>query len=136
MPLGRSLLRKTFDLILGAPLYVLRWRALRTEGWRARGVEIRVAFVPGDHTPYAQRAANALGTIARNDPNRLARIQRDVAAVLIWPYVIPGGVAQFHRRDSVCAVDSAQVLDAHATLIALWIVHEATHARLSRFHRK
>jgi hypothetical protein len=97
-------------------------------------MQIRVAHVRGDHEPYARRAANALGAIAEYDPARFARIQRDIGTVLIWPYVIPGAVAQFHRRGAVCAIDSAKVIDTPATLIALWIVHEATHARLARFH--
>jgi hypothetical protein len=108
--------------------------ALRRPGWRARGSEIRVALVPrAQRKECAQRVANALVLIARFDPPRSARIQRDLTAVLVWPLVIPGAHAQFLRRYAVCALDSAHVLKGNSVFIALWIVHEAAHARLDRF---
>lgn len=126
-----SLVRRLLASVLNAPIDALRRRALRSEGWSARGVEIRVAYVRGNRKPYAQHVANALGMIARHDPPRMARIQRDVAAILVWPFVSAGGVAEFHAAERVCALHSGDIKDKPAALGALSIVHEATHARLA-----
>jgi hypothetical protein len=94
-------------------------------------VQIRVAFVRVDHETYAQKVANALGLIARHDPNRLARIKRDLGAVLVWPFTAAGTIAEFHSDLGICALYSAAIKDVPAALVALSIVHEATHARLA-----
>lgn len=127
MPLFRSL----FVRALNAPLNVLRRHALGTEGWASHDVQIRVAFVRVDHETYARKVANALGLIARHDPNRLARIKRDLGAVLVWPFTAAGTVAEFHPDMGICALYSAAMKDVSAAIVALSIVHEATHARLA-----
>jgi hypothetical protein len=126
----QSLAQRVVGRVLRAPLDILLRRAMRTEGWTARDISIHVALVRGDQQAYAQRVANALEMIATYDPKRLARIQRDLSAILVWPMVTPGAVAQFYRDDRICALDSAGLIQTHAALIALRIVHEATHARL------
>jgi hypothetical protein len=99
-----SLVCRCVAAVLNAPVNTLRHRALRRDGWQARGVQIRVAYVRGDHEPYAQRVANALKFIAIHDPQRLERMQRDVAAILVWPLVFPGSVAQFYVEERVCGL--------------------------------
>jgi hypothetical protein len=120
-----------FARALYAPVNVLRRRALGTEGWASHDVQIRVAFVRVDHEKYAQKVANALGLIARHDPNRLARMKRDLAAILVWPFTALGTVAEFHPELGICALYSAAIKDVPPALVALSIVHEATHARLA-----
>jgi len=84
-----------------------------------------------DHEPYAQRVANALALIGTHDPNRMRRIQRDLSAILVWPLVSPGAGAEYHPTERVCALYSKDIKDKHSALVALSIVHEATHARLA-----
>ncbi len=105
--------------------------ALRGTGWYAHGVEIRVRLVNGERRPYAQMVATALGLIARHDPLRLARIRRDIRVILVSALVTPGNAGEYNRRHSVCMLDDSAILTAPAALVALWIVHEATHARVA-----
>lgn len=111
----------------------LLYFALRNRGWRCRGTLVVVAFVPTkDKQVLAQRVANALGVIAKVDAGRSTRIQRDIRAVLVWPGVFPGARGEFLAGRAICALDSDFVRTSDVSLVALTIVHEATHARLAR----
>ncbi|MDB4908079.1 MAG: hypothetical protein JWO05_2863 [Gemmatimonadetes bacterium] len=127
-----TLFRRSLAAAADAAVGVLRRTLLRGDEWSAGAIPIRVAWVRGDHEPYAQRVANALAVIARHDPHRMTRLRRDVSAILVWPGLPPGVVGQFWTRDAVCALDAASVKAAPTYVVATWLVHEATHARLSR----
>lgn len=78
----------------------------------------------------------ALRWIERNDPVRLGRMARDLAGIIVWHF--PRALrleAQCDESSGVCQLDGRAVLGKYREmplLIALVIVHEATHARLFR----
>jgi len=74
----------------------------------------------------------ALALIRDFDPIRYKRIARDLAR--IWVMVVPSGAAQFRESTWTCEIDDRFVLDpgTGTEILALVIVHEATHARLHR----
>lgn len=84
----------------------------------------------GERKALAQRVANALGVIARYDARRMARIRRDLRAVLVWPFVMPGTAGQYLDDDAICILNPEMVEKWRAIQTAMIIVHEATHARL------
>ena len=82
-------------------------------------------------TRHMRKRSPAPWGSSRYDPNRLARIKRDLGAVLVWPFTAAGAVAEFHGDVGICALYSVAGKDVSAPLVALSIVHEATHARLA-----
>jgi hypothetical protein len=77
------------------------------------------------------RVAEALSLIRRYDPVNYRRCVRDLAR--IWVMALPG-IGQFRGATATCELDGRFVLDENTSseLIASVIVHEPTHARLSR----
>jgi hypothetical protein len=78
------------------------------------------------------RVKEALLLIKCNDRLRYDRLIRDLERV--WVRVLPGNLGSFIESLNVCVLDSRFVLAETSSLeaIASTIVHEATHARLSR----
>ena len=78
------------------------------------------------------RVTEALSLIRLYDGVHYRRIVRDLAR--IWVMVLPGNIGQFRESTWTCELDERFVLGEKTTseLIASAIVHEATHARLSR----
>jgi hypothetical protein len=80
-----------------------------------------------------RRVEEALHLIKSYDRRRYDRLIRDLERV--WVRLIPGGLAQFDSSIWACLLDPRDLLDETRSpeLIASWIVHEATHARLWRW---
>jgi hypothetical protein len=76
--------------------------------------------------------SEALSLIRQHDPIRYKRIVRDLTR--IWVMLLPGNIGQFRESTWTCELDQRFILDGKTgpELIASAIVHEATHARLSR----
>jgi hypothetical protein len=76
------------------------------------------------------RVSTALNLISMYDPNRLARIQRDLPRIFVTGCA---GDAQFLAELDMCLLRGDRILahDITPVQIALLIVHEAIHARLS-----
>jgi hypothetical protein len=92
------------------------------------------------YLPYRSRMSNdqakanisaALSCIARYAPTRLFRVQRYLRGIVVgWPQ--PGATTAHYRFDArMCILDGDFTLHPkHPVLLALTILHEATHARL------
>ena len=95
------------------------------------GIPIALFGIKKTH-PAVWKLANALGLIQMYDPSRLALIKRDVS--LIWVFEARLNHAVWNEKMKACILDRTYVLseEASSVLIASTIVHEATHARLSR----
>jgi hypothetical protein len=80
----------------------------------------------------ADKVAEGLKLIRDLDPIRYRRLLGDVK--LIWVTAVLGALAQFRNSTSTCEIDERFVVDEETTpeMLASVIVHEATHARLSR----
>jgi hypothetical protein len=76
------------------------------------------------------RIKQSLELIKAYDPLRYDRLRVDLERV--WVRLLPGDVACFDARLRACVLDTRFVLRHTPELIAAAIVHEATHARLSR----
>jgi hypothetical protein len=76
-----------------------------------------------------QRVEEALGLIKRFDPNRYARLCRDLSR--IWVLPLPGFNGRYNVTLNACQLDVTFVLHPQTplALVAATIVHEATHAR-------
>lgn len=79
-----------------------------------------------------QRLEAALDLIKASDPRRYGRIVRDLDRV--WVRLVPGTIGHFDASLRACVIDERFVLRDTTTpeMIAITIVHEATHARLDR----
>jgi len=103
--------------------------------WISKGRRIDglwVGTAAGESSPVLRPVEEALGLIKRYDRIRYDRLVRDFDRV--WVRVLPASRGSFNYLLNACQTDERHVL-ADATgpeLIALTIVHEATHARLMR----
>jgi len=81
---------------------------------------------------YLSRVEEALRLIKACDRARYNRLTRDLKRV--WVRLLPGPVGSFAESWSACQLDTRFVLDKRSSpdVIAAVIVHEGTHARLSR----
>jgi len=80
-----------------------------------------------DPTPYFAKVMSALEIIARHQPKRLDRIRRDLRYILIFKQ--PGATYWDDLR--ACTLSAQFVASKDTEVIALSVVHEATHARIS-----
>jgi hypothetical protein len=96
---------------------------------RRRILGIEVSSLSADE--YVQllfeRAGTALALIARYDPNRFDRVQRDLTRIVL----IAGGGGFYHPELRACVIDVAHLQDASEAQLAVFITHEAVHARLA-----
>ena len=115
-------------------------------GWRYRlaflGAERRVvdglwigAASPhwdDDDKKLLTKVGSAVQLLATHDQHRFARIRRDLKRVFV--YWIPGSWGRYFAPLDMCLLDAAFVADPATTpeLLAATIVHEATHARLTK----
>jgi hypothetical protein len=103
--------------------------------WVSKGRRIDGIWVGTDgneNVPALRPVEEALSLIKRYDRIRYDRLVRDLDRV--WVRVLPAARGSFNYALNACQIDERHVL-ADATrpeLIALTIVHEATHARLMR----
>lgn len=83
-------------------------------------------------SPAWSAVEEALRLIKQHDRVRYDRLCRDLACV--WVRVIPGSLGRYNRPRNACEVDERFVLAqaSRPELVAALIVHEATHARLTR----
>lgn len=92
---------------------------------------LRIAAESDDEAAL-QRVQAALGLIRTHDRRRYDRILKDIE--LIWIRLLPSALALCNDALRACEIDTRFVRDESTTpeMIAAAIVHEATHARLSR----
>jgi hypothetical protein len=79
-----------------------------------------------------ERVAQALELIRRHDPGGFRRVQRDVKRILVcW---LPWAWGEFKADLALCMLNEDHVCapETSAAGIASTVIHEATHARLSR----
>lgn len=77
------------------------------------------------------RVRNAVRLIAECDPVRYRRLLRDIDS--IWVRLLPGNAAQYEHDRRRIVLSRRHIADKEDEVIATYIVHEATHARLNRF---
>ncbi|SRR6266571_67298 len=93
---------------------------------------LQLAVSDGDPAHILPRLEEALVLIKTYDLRRYHRLHHDLKR--IWVRVLPGPIGIFIAALRACVLDSRFVLDTSVTAgeIAATIVHEATHARISR----
>jgi hypothetical protein len=91
-----------------------------------------VGTIEGKSGPILERVEAALALIKAYNQTRYNRLARDLDR--IWVRLIPYGLACYNKSINACEIDTRFVLaeDSTPELIASAIVHEATHARLTR----
>jgi hypothetical protein len=106
--------------------------AMRLAGRRrVRGVQVLITN-PAGEWPDAlllEKITAALDLIATHQPQRLRRIQRDVARIWIRPQL--GYRASFIRAERSCVLDVFFVATFQPGQIAASVVHEGMHARIT-----
>jgi hypothetical protein len=105
---------------------------LSESGERVDGLWIGAWETKATGEAALRRVKEALLLIKSNDRLRYDRLIRDLERV--WVRVLPGALGSFNEGLNMCVLDSRFVLAETSSLevIASTIVHEATHARLSR----
>jgi hypothetical protein len=85
-----------------------------------------------DDKKLLSKVVSAVQLLATHDRRRFNRIRRDLKRVLV--YWIPGSWGRYFAPLDMCLLDAAFVADSATTheLLAATIVHEATHARLTK----
>jgi hypothetical protein len=98
-----------------------------------RGIPVRVVNTRRDieTTHVLDRLTQALDLIATHGPRQFRRLQRDLAGIVVQRFPCRG--AYFHQERE-CLVELTFAVNPRHTLpeIAASILHEATHARVSR----
>jgi hypothetical protein len=115
-------------------LFMRFWYAISRKHWR-KDIQVAALF-PGENMSYREmfrKVDESLNHISQYDPRRYRQICRDVKR--IWIIDVPPYRGQWQDELKICNLDrkylcSTDVLPAE---IASTIVHEATHARLSRY---
>jgi Flp pilus assembly protein TadD len=89
-------------------------------------------FLEKEHELVLRRVEEALRLIKQHDPRRYDRLTCDLERV--WVRLLPQALGSYNHSIHACQLDTRYVLDetSRPELIASTIVHEATHARLSR----
>lgn len=125
---------RTIRWRLSHALWYLRWRILLgvSEKRVIHGIRVRATFHPDADTvtPPLDLVEAALNLIAKFDPRRLRRMQRDLNWILITRTTY--AVAYFKPNLKMCVI-GWQYLTApgrNPGSVAATIVHEAMHARL------
>ena len=114
--------------ILAGPEWVGHQAILRmSRHRRVLGIELS-AYMLRDHyrLVFFGRVQRALELMARYEPRRLARIQRDVRTIC----GMSGGPNEYHRVGRSIMLSMPTVLASQPAELAMVIVHEATHGRI------
>jgi hypothetical protein len=97
------------------------------------GLPVRILWPSEEERSIAlAKVAEALDLVVRYDPRRFARILDDVAGILLFGEV--GALGTWHYELGLIQLQLAYVVDPSTTAaeVAVTVVHEAMHARLSR----
>lgn len=92
------------------------------------GFDVRVFDIAQPHDRIIQRLSDALGLVRDHDPRRFERMKSDLSQILVRNE--PG--TQHWVLSNTCALELDEVMGRSSVILALSIVHEATHARLVR----
>jgi hypothetical protein len=80
------------------------------------------------------KVRDALELLGSTDPRRLTRLQRDIDAMSIVDYLRPQIGALYAVGSRTCYLALRPLQSESPAQVALFMVHEATHARLDRLH--
>jgi len=125
---GRT--HRSLRAVLWAPVEaVLMTLALRTSSHvEVLGIGLRAVTVPDGMEPlFFAKVQRALEMIERYDPRRLTRIRHDVRSI----GGTAGGPHEYHHSIRAIMLSWPGVLQESATELAMTIIHEATHGRIS-----
>lgn len=92
------------------------------------GVLLAVGVASEDQGEFFTKCAQALALIKAHDPRRYSRLRRDLRVV----FMSAGGGPYYDPGIDGCVIDARSVRAASVMSLAATLVHEATHARLSR----
>lgn len=111
-------------------LRYLTWRLaiLRVSRHAVRGIEVVSIAETQNLWRAISGLANALELIAVHDPLRFERMRHDLRRILLSDGVGPEYISSI----GACLLSVAFVENCSTLQLALTLVHEATHARLSR----
>jgi hypothetical protein len=125
---GRSVAGHVWRAILDGPEWVAHQVLLRmSRHQRVLGIELSAYMLRDQYgLVFFGRVQRALELIARYEPRRLARIQRDVRTIC----GMSGGPNEYHRVGRAMVLSLPTVLASSPANLAMVIVHEATHGRI------
>jgi hypothetical protein len=129
----RHRLRRTAFMLRRLPLVLQRgiteWSIIFTSK-RADvlGFDVRLFRVGEDAADILSRLQSSLELIREHDPRRFRRMRRDLARIVVKPTA----GAHYWILSNSCVLESPEILTRSASILALTIVHEATHGRLTQ----
>jgi hypothetical protein len=111
----------------------LPWRLLWALSKRRALHGLQVGVLGADaseRTVAFQKMGDALELLGRHTPQHVRRMQQQMSRILVLPY--PAAVAALQAPLKLCVVAGEAVQDPKtpAAMIASFLAHEATHARL------
>ena len=123
-----SLAHRVRQIILAGPEWLGHQALLRmSQHRRVLGIELSAYMLRDQYRRvFFGRVQRALELIARYEPRRLARIQRDVRTIC----GMSGGPNEYHRVGRAIMLSLPTVLASPPPELAMVIVHEATHGRI------
>ena len=131
--LRRRRWRACATYIRGPRWYLYQWLFRNQLGGPAtevHGIVVHHADVEGERLDNALRnLGRALALIEQRDPRRWNRLRRDGTTILLGTLL---GKHNYNRISNVMTLDMRDILETPVELLAVTIVHEATHARIAR----
>lgn len=107
---------------------VSEWRILQSSArLDVMGFDVRLYALGAANADVARRLQEALSLIREKDPRRFARMQRDLRHIVVKP--TQG--AFYWILSNTCVLESPEILARSPAILALTVIHEATHARLT-----
>lgn len=126
-------LRAILRALLGRPLRRASWHLLGRLAPRrdVAGFQVVNVQLAGPEPWVFARVGDVLDLVARTDPLRFARMQRDVRRIaIVW---VNGAAAGSYWPDwRACVLAGWHLRDDKVAAVAMTLVHEAVHARLWR----
>jgi hypothetical protein len=119
---------------VGHRVLAILWKfAVRAPNIAKQGIPVRLWLVERQRrAEVSGTVRKALKLIEKFDAARYARMQRDLAGIVV-SLIVPAGTAGVYAdKHRVCGINPDSY-PLNFVLVATVIVHEATHARLRRF---
>lgn len=110
------------------PQAAREWQILRSATReRVMGFDVRLYEVAAVRSDVLKRLRSALSLIEEIDPRRFNRMRADLSHIVVKPTI----GAFYWIISNTCALETPEILGRSTAILALTIVHEATHARLT-----
>lgn len=125
---ARSLARTVSAPVRWLALHLVYWTS---EKWQHAGLEV-ADLTRGGSSPEARaKVGDAVDVLAHVDARRFRRLRSDVKRIGVTD-IGGAGAGQYWHQLKACVLDSGYAIRTPAPVVAMTLVHEATHARIRR----